>query len=185
MNSVENIGHLSELLLPKPLQQQMRRGETLDQLLKRFLSKVAIDGAGCWIWLGHWNRQGYGNFRVGGRHVAAHRVAHQLFIGPIPDGLTIDHLCRVTSCVNPLHLEAVTMRENTLRGQSPTVLLHHAGTCIKGHPIAGDNTIGKGRVRCRQCAQERTARYNRSPLGRATKAAAQRRHRAERKAVAS
>jgi HNH endonuclease len=70
--------------------------------------------SGCWLWTGKtWN--GYGKFIVGGRTMAAHRYAYELFSGPIPDGLELDHVCRVRSCVNPAHLEACTHRENTNR----------------------------------------------------------------------
>lgn len=71
---------------------------------------------GCWVWTAHGNNRGYGRFRVGGRQAYAHRVAYELRNGPIPPGLTIDHLCRNKMCVNPAHLEPVTLRENALRG---------------------------------------------------------------------
>ena len=84
----------------------------------RFWSKVK-KSRGCWLWQGAINTNGYGNFHNKGRTVKAHRFAYEICVGEIPKGLTIDHLCRVRHCVNPSHLEPVTMRENFLRGDRP------------------------------------------------------------------
>jgi hypothetical protein len=85
----------------------------------RFFSRVNGTPDGCWLWTAHVNpRTGYVQFRIGGRSgkmVLAHRWSYEHFVGPIPDGLQIDHLCRVRHCVNPSHLEPVTARENRLR----------------------------------------------------------------------
>jgi len=77
---------------------------------------------GCWVWTGgltyDWrggNRAGYGRFSIGGKPKLAHRVAYELFRGPIPDGMVLDHTCERKSCVNPDHLEPVSSRENVLR----------------------------------------------------------------------
>jgi hypothetical protein len=88
----------------------------------------------------------------------AHRVAYVLSVGPIPKGLTIDHLCRNRGCVNPTHLEAVTQRENTLRSPIALAALNAAKThCPKGHPYSGANVELRGRSRgCRSCHQERS-----------------------------
>src|SRR5690349_8969939 len=76
---------------------------------------------GCWDWLGAPRGNGYGGFAWDGRKsIAAHRASWQLLRGPIPSGLTLDHLCRNRRCVNPAHLEPVTMRENILRGIGPS-----------------------------------------------------------------
>lgn len=92
-------------------------------VIERFLEKVEVDPSGCWLWTAKRNSKGYGIFWTGpktkeraGTWNRAHRVAYRLFVGPIPDGMLLDHLCRVPGCVNPDHLEPVTNRENLLRG---------------------------------------------------------------------
>lgn len=82
---------------------------------ERFLSKVKRT-EGCWLWIGSTNFGGYGTYYVSGRAVRAHRFSYELFVGKIPDGLELDHLCRYKSCVNPKHLEPVTHQENVIRG---------------------------------------------------------------------
>lgn len=136
-------------------------GAVMKPIRDRFWSKVRID-VGCWEWLGSKNSQGYGNFgtryRAGSnrRYVIekAHRVAYELCIGPIPEGMTLDHLCRNHSCVNPAHLEAVTNRENVLRGTGPTALAARKTHCSNGHEFTKENTYQRkdkpGR-KCRIC----------------------------------
>lgn len=102
---------------------------------------------GCW----EWERakvQGYGYYRPpdGPVNVRAHRYMYELLVGPIPEGLTLDHLCRVRSCVNPAHLEPVTSGENTRRA---TAIQTH---CLRGHPLSGDNLyVRANRRHCRAC----------------------------------
>jgi hypothetical protein len=125
----------------------------------RFLSKVDQSGPGsCHTWRGH-HRNGYGSFFQGGKMRIASRVAYELFIGPIPNGLTIDHVksrgCQTTLCVNPAHLEAVTMRENVLRSGRPAD--RKAQThCMHGHEFSPENTrFNKNGTRsCRQCDRD-------------------------------
>jgi hypothetical protein len=81
----------------------------------RFAAKLVVQPNGCITWGGTCDRYGYGRFKLNGRMDKAHRVAYELFVGPIPAGLVIDHLCRHRACVNPQHLEAVTQTVNIQR----------------------------------------------------------------------
>lgn len=83
---------------------------------RRFDAAYAIDKQGCWIWTGSRNSNGYGKLKVDSGSVYAHRYSYERFIGAIPAGHTIDHLCRVRACCNPAHLEPVTQGENNRRG---------------------------------------------------------------------
>lgn len=123
---------------------------------ERFESKyIPEPNTGCWLWIGSSARGGYGAFLKNSHQCYAHRVSYELYRGPIPLGLSLDHLCREPSCVNPNHLEAVTHRENMLRGVNKNVLLHRAGVCYNGHKIIGENAlISSGirvRVQCKTC----------------------------------
>lgn len=96
--------------------------------IERFNDKVFVVPDGCWLWCGSIHANGYGKFRFDGDIKYAHRVAYVLFVGVIPDGLVIDHLCRKRSCVNPSHLEPVTRGENTRRGlPTNSVCVHGVG----------------------------------------------------------
>lgn len=122
----------------------------------RFWPKVAKGGPGeCWEWTASVRGSGsYGQFRIGKRQVFAHRVAYELEIGPIPDGLVIDHLCRNHLCVNPAHLEPVTGQENVLRGQSPPAQSARATHCKRGHEYT-DKLNASGSRYCRVCKNQR------------------------------
>jgi hypothetical protein len=107
---------------------------------------------GCWLWTGPKDKLGYGNFGFQGRGYGAHRAAYLLFIGDVPEGMELDHLCRNPSCVNPSHLEPVTHRENIRRGAAGD--RERAKThCPQGHPYSGDNlqVLANGHRRCRAC----------------------------------
>jgi hypothetical protein len=105
----------------------------------RLLAKLDRSGP-CWLWTGSTDGGGrYGAIGVEGRLRRAHRVAYELFVGPIPDGMDIDHTCRVTLCCNPEHLEPVTHRENVLRGEAPTARNARKTHCVRGHELAGAN----------------------------------------------
>lgn len=89
----------------------------VEEWASRFWDKVDKDGHdGCWLWTDATSWNGYGRFYTGSRVMSAHRLSYELAVGPIPDGLQIDHLCRVRACVNPAHLEPVTLAENIRRG---------------------------------------------------------------------
>lgn len=136
-------------------------------LAERFWVKVDRCGSDeCWPWLAYRDRKGYGRMLVGSRrdgsrtYKLAHRIAYELLVGAVPDGLEIDHLCRNPGCVNPAHLEAVTHRENLLRGESPSALHSRKTHCPKGHPYDEENTYVEpsGRRRCRICERAKTQR---------------------------
>lgn len=89
---------------------------------ERFWSKIEKRENGCWVWTGSLSPQGYGQLQSPGNQglVLAHRFAFELIYGPVPEGLVLDHLCRNHACCNPLHLEAVTQKENVRRGNVTT-----------------------------------------------------------------
>jgi hypothetical protein len=132
----------------------------------------------CWPWLGGLDRGGYGKMRDQRRTKGVHRVAYELAVGPIPDGMTIDHLCHTADesclggitcrhrrCINPLHLEPVTPGENTARGRSGRTSGAHNRRkthCPKGHPYDEANTVRTGLRRvCRECSLAWSAAYKR------------------------
>ena len=138
--------------------------------IERFREQF-VKSDGCWQWTGATQANGYGRFGLGGRNgkvVLAHRFAYEQYVGPIPDGLTIDHLCRNTSCVNPGHMEPVTREENARRG-NPHVDKTH---CDRGHELTPENVYtspSRPTVRdCRKCRKaRRRARYERDLAERA------------------
>ena len=118
---------------------------------EQFWSKVNRTES-CWNWTGEIQHDGYGKIRFNGRHIGAHRACLLLLGTSIPQGLTIDHLCRNRRCVNPKHLEVVTLRENLLRGNN--ICMRHATRthCKRGHPLSGLNLRMQGKYRvCRSC----------------------------------
>lgn len=130
---------------------------------ERLLDRVVVDReTQCWNWTGSLNlvSSGYGRMSVEGRVFYTHRVAYELFVGPIPDGLQIDHLCRNTRCCNPAHLEAVTPAVNSQRGDTGA----HYGRrthCANGHAFDELNTrIGANGERiCRACMRDYKRAY--------------------------
>lgn len=110
---------------------------------------------GCWLWIGYTN-QGYGRLNDRKKVVSAHRVAYELEFGKVPDGLVIDHLCRMRCCVNPAHLRVVTNAENTLCGAGLPALNKRKTHCLRGHAFTAENTYCRGpRRQCRRCIYER------------------------------
>jgi HNH endonuclease len=127
-------------------------------LLFRLEDKILI-GDGCWEWAGSKDGKGYGQITIERRTRRAHRVVYELMAGPIPDGLTLDHLCRNPGCVRPAHLEAVTRGENVLRGDGITAVAARRSHCPYGHPFDEANTrMYRGQRCCRACAREAARR---------------------------
>lgn len=109
--------------------------------------------ATCWLWKGQLDAGGYGHLRFRGRFVKAHALAFELTSGPIPDGLELDHLCKVRNCVNPDHLEPVTHEENCRRAFAGKT------ACRNGHPYTSETLIidaQSGARRCRVCRNEQS-----------------------------
>lgn len=122
---------------------------------ERFWAKVNKT-EDCWLWTGGLDKKGYANLNVEGRSTKAHRWSWEQVNGPIPDGLHIDHLCRVRHCVRPDHLEPVTLAENNRR-QADALY----PTCKRGHPWTPENTgtVTRGGWKtCRKCNAERMQR---------------------------
>lgn len=144
--------------------------QTLQQKIK---SKIRIAKSGCWFWTGYVAKNGYGSTSVipseGGRYKTemAHRASYLAFVGPIPKGLQIDHLCKIRKCVNPDHLEAVTPKENVLRSNANFRAQLARTHCPANHEYTADNlytakTKSGGVSRsCKTCAKSRTrVRYS-------------------------
>lgn len=118
----------------------------------------------CWLWTGTLSTNGYGFASFNKRAVAAHRVAYTALVGPIPNGLDLDHLCRVRACVNPAHLEPVTRAENLRRseltGPGKNIRKTH---CNRGHDLSdaliSTNRRGVAKRYCRICRQQRERAY--------------------------
>lgn len=125
---------------------------------ERFWPRVDVgSGGGCWRWCGGRGTHGYGVLAEGatGQHLA-HRFVYELCVGPIPDGLTIDHLCRDGMCVNPLHMILTTNVANVMDGVSPAAVNARKTHCLRGHPLSGANlqVNPRGERICRTCRRE-------------------------------
>ena len=122
--------------------------------IERMLLRSAVTESGCWELSGV-TTSGYGIVGVGSRQdrVYAHRLSYETFVGPIPDGLQIDHLCRRRHCVNPNHLEPVTAKENRRRAMKPL--------CANGHLWSDETTYvdKRGQRSCIPCMRQATQRW--------------------------
>ena len=128
---------------------------------ERFWSKVDKRGPDeCWPWIGWLHPNGYGSFTLGGKRPKrrmAHRVSYELAHGALADDVQIHHKCRHQRCVNPAHLEAVSVKEHAKR--------HTGDACSKGHPFTPDNSYvypKTGKRYCRACRAEAAARFRAS-----------------------
>lgn len=129
-------------------------------LAERFDEKIERHESGCWLWTGFVDKAGYARIREAGRSspvLYAHRYSYERFVGQIPDGLHIDHLCRVKRCVNPGHLEPVTREENLRRGKRPYQVRAISIRCGRGHP-RGEHTLFRRStgqvVYCKACRRD-------------------------------
>lgn len=124
----------------------------------RFWSKVRLDETGCWLWLGATTEDGYAQFSTReNKHgwELGHRWIYRHTIGEIPDGFTLDHLCRIRHCVHPGHLEPCTNQENTLRGVGLAAMNAVKTHCSRGHEFSESNTYTRiGKRWCRICRRE-------------------------------
>ncbi len=126
-------------------------------LIEAAYRDVPMGGDGCWVPIGAcatWN--GYWKIGYRGRGYKLHRLCWEVVNGPIPDGLTLDHLCRNRACVRPSHLEPVTLAVNKERGMSLPAQNARKANCEKGHPFSGENLkiLRSGWRMCRECARE-------------------------------
>jgi hypothetical protein len=124
----------------------------------RVVGKFTVNAqSGCWEWSLSQDRHGYGQIKVDGKMLRAHRWVYREVTGVDLAGVTLDHLCRVRHCVNPNHLEPVTQEVNNQRG-----LYARKEYCINGHAYLPGNLVidNRGRRRCRQCERDKYRRYN-------------------------
>lgn len=131
-------------------------------LEERFTEKQDRSGGpmACWPWTGALDQNGYGAFWDGRSMRKAHRVIYETLVGPVPDGLQLDHLCRNRACTNTAHLEPVTARENSMRGETIAAANAAKTHCPVGHEYTPDNTMRSklGKRQCRRCHREWHAR---------------------------
>ena len=137
----------------------------------RFWAKVQKTES-CWLWTASLNTSGYGLFRNRQKlrpTEVSHRLSYLALVGSIPDDLTLDHLCRNRRCVNPDHLEPVTLEENLKRGVSPSALNARRGNCVNGHEFSPENTRydqyktrKNPRRACRTCNRERSKQWRKA-----------------------
>jgi len=135
--------------------------ENIEDLIKRILPKILVLKMGCWEWQGRKVKGGYGNINVNKKRIGIHRILYKYYYDKLDSRLEIDHLCRNTSCCNPLHLEQVTHKENVLRGFSLNAINARKTHCKRGHPLSGDDIrIEKyGSRRCKKCKNENRMKY--------------------------
>lgn len=128
------------------------------------MRRVLVDvDTGCWLWTGAANLYSYGVIGNGDRSdlvTLVHRAAYEDLVGPIPEGLDLDHLCRNRICCNPDHLEPVTRAENVARGDHAKCWADELETCKRGHPWVPENTRYSAKQRhCRTCERARKRGY--------------------------
>lgn len=136
---------------------KLPKGETLVENPKTKYDRRIDKTGDCWVWLGSRDKRGYGRINNGkGKWKLAHRIIYELYVGKIPEGLVLDHLCMNQPCVNPEHLEPVTQTENIRRAYAIKPIV-----CPQGHPYDNDNTYVNplGKKICRICTRMSGRRY--------------------------
>lgn len=178
--------------MPRWQNEPFSEAQAVESARRRLLLNVAyltppagIEGD-CRLWLCRCDKDGYGQIKFKRHTKRAMRVAYEVFVGPIPEDLILDHLCRRRACVNPAHLEPVTNRTNLLRGDTSSARKAAQTHCVNGHPFTPENTYvypswrtnGGVRRTCRQCAIERTYKYRAAanPTSRHPRTSQSRRH---------
>ena len=137
------------------------RTPTYKPILERLVQRMEVTEDGCWNYTAGLSTAGYGYMSANGSRQYTHRIAYELLVGEIPDGLELDHLCRNPACFNPDHLEPVTHMVNQHRGNSPWGKNARKTHCIHGHEFTPENTYlrkDKKARQCETCRRERAAR---------------------------
>ena len=124
--------------------------------IQRFEKYISVEpNSGCWLWTGAWSKSGYGSFRVENKSQNAHRVAYKLYLGPLKNGMMIDHICRNRACVSPDHLRQVTPRQNILENSmSISAISAKRNCCKRGHVyVPGSFRITANKRVCKLCRE--------------------------------
>ena len=126
-------------------------------MTQRLLALVQVVEGDCWKPRRYIEPHGYARLMIGGELRYLHILSYETFVGPVPKGKELDHICRHTWYFNWEHVEPVTSRVNSLRGEHPLFKACREGRCLKGHDVSGGNVYRRcdGRPRCRQCELDR------------------------------
>jgi hypothetical protein len=136
------------------------------------LNASFVENEGCWLWQKGKTERGYGRMHFRGKNWKAHRVAYTLFVGEIPEGMTVDHLCMAPACVNPAHFRLLSLSANMRLSNRRCLAFSTRTHCDKGHPFSGDNLYRskEGARVCKACRNEYAQKYRQSERVRAWQA---------------